>query len=108
MAYTTYVYLILFLGSTFLLYTVFPKKYKWLVLLSASYLYYIAASRLWLIVFLFMTTLTVYLSAIWLDKINDLFQSVKKLLDRDQKKSFKEKLLWQKKKRFRLIRPLKI
>ena len=97
MAYTTYVYLILFLGSTFLLYTVFPKKYKWLVLLSASYLYYIAASRLWLIVFLFMTTLTVYLSAIWLDKINDLFQSVKKLLDRDQKKSFKEKLLWQKK-----------
>lgn len=89
MAYTTYVYLILFLGSTFLLYMVFPKKYKWLVLLSASYLYYIAASRLWLIVFLLMTTLTVYLSAIWLDKINDLFQSVKKLLDRDQRSHLK-------------------
>ena len=97
MAYTTYVYLILFLGSTFLFYSVFPKKYKWVVLLSASYLYYIAASRLWLVIFILMTSLSVYLSAIWIDKINDLFTSVKKLLDREQKKAFKEKLLWQKK-----------
>ena len=52
MAYTTYVYLILFLGITFLLYSVFPKKYKWVVLLSASYLYYILSSRIWMIVFI--------------------------------------------------------
>lgn len=31
MAYTSYVYLTLFLGITFLLYTIFPKKYKWVV-----------------------------------------------------------------------------
>lgn len=97
MAYTSYIYLLLFLGSTFLLYTVFPKKYKWVILLSASYLYYIAASKLWLVIFLLITTLSVYISAIWLDKINDLFSSVKKVLDRQQKKEFKEKLLWQKK-----------
>ena len=97
MAYTSYVYLTLFLGMTFLLYTVFPKKYKWTVLLAASFLYYVAASRLWLVVFILMTTLSVYIGAIWLDKINELFTSVKKLLDREQKKEFKEKLLWQKK-----------
>lgn len=97
MAYTTYLYLTLFLGSTFLLYTVFPKKYKWTVLLAASYFYYIAASRLWLVVFILLTTLSVYIGAIWLDKINDLFSSVKKVLDRDAKKEFKAKILWQKK-----------
>lgn len=97
MAYTSYVYLTLFLGLSFLLYTIFPKKYKWIVLLSASYLYYIAASRLWLIVFLFLTTVSIYISAIWIDRIHDLFNSVKKLLDREQKKVFKQKLLWQKK-----------
>ncbi len=97
MAYTSYVYLTLFLGITFLLYTIFPKKYKWVVLLSMSYLYYIAASRLWLIIFILMTTMSVYFGAIWLEKINDLFQSVKKVLDREQKKVFKEKLIWQKK-----------
>jgi len=97
MGYTTYVYLTLFLGITFLLYTVFPKKYKWTVLLGASYLYYVAASRLWLIVFILMTSITVYIGAIWIDNINELFQCVKKVLDREQKKAFKEKLLWQKK-----------
>lgn len=90
MAYTSYVYLTLFLGITFLLYTIFPKKYKWVVLLSMSYLYYIAASRLWLIIFILMTTMSVYFGAIWLEKINDLFQSVKKVLDREQKKYLKK------------------
>ncbi len=97
MGYTTYVYLIFFLGITFILYTVFPKKFKWIILLGASYLYYIAASRLWLIIFIFMTTFTVYIGAIWIDNINSLFDSVKKVLDRKEKKAFKEKLLWQKK-----------
>lgn len=97
MAYTSYVYLTLFLGLTFLLYTFFPNKYKWVVLLSASYLYYVAASRLWLVAFLVLTTLTIYLSAIWIDNINDLFTSVKKSLDREQKKAFKHKIVWQKK-----------
>lgn len=97
MAYTTYVYLILFLGITFLLYSVFPKKYKWVVLLSASYLYYILSSRIWMIVFILLTTLSIYIGAIWIDQINDLFTSVKKSLDRQQKKAFKEKILWQKK-----------
>ena len=97
MAYTSYVYLICFLGITFLLYTVFPKKYKWVVLLSSSYLFYMVSSRIWLVVFLFITTLSVYLGAIWIDKINDLFQCVKKSLDRQEKKVFKEKLLVQKK-----------
>lgn len=97
MVYTSYVYLVLFLGMTFLLYTIFPKKYKWTVLLAASYIYYMAASRIWLIVFILLTSLSAYLGAIWIDKINELFTSVKKLMDRQQKKEFKEKILWQKK-----------
>lgn len=97
MAYTSYVYLVLFLGITFLLYTVFPKKYKWTVLLAASYLYYIAASRLWLIIFVLISTLSIFGCAIWLDKFNELFASVKGSLDKDARKVFKEKILWQKK-----------
>lgn len=97
MAYTTYIYLLLFLGSTFIFYTVFPKKYKWVVLLSASYLYYILASRIWMIIFILLTTFSIYFGALWLDRINDLFTTVKKSLDRQQKKEFKEKILWQKK-----------
>ena len=68
-----------------------------MVLLAASYIYYMAASRIWLIVFILLTSLSVYLGAIWIDKINELFTSVKKLMDRQQKKEFKEKILWQKK-----------
>lgn len=97
MAYTTYIYLVLFLGITFLLYTVFPKKIKWTVLLTASIAYYALASRWWLLIFILMTTITIYYSAIWIDRINDLFKSVKHVLSREEKKSFKEKLLWQKK-----------
>lgn len=97
MAYTSYVYLTLFLGLTFVLYTLFPKKYKWAVLLGASYSYYVLASRLWLIVFLLLSTVTVYLSALWIGNLNELFNSVKKVLDRPQKKEFKEKLLVHKK-----------
>lgn len=97
MAYTSYIYLLLFLGSTFLLYTVFPKKYKWLVLLSASYLYYILASRVWMIVFILLTTVSIYIGALWLDRINDLFIIMKKSLDRQQRKELKERIVCQKK-----------
>lgn len=97
MAYTSYFYLLLFLGLTFILYTLFPKKYKWVILLAASYIYYIVSSRIWLIIFLIITTLSVYLGALWLTQIDDLFKSVKNKLDRSEKKVFKEKILWQKK-----------
>ncbi len=97
MAYTSYIYLLLFLGSTFLLYTVFPKKYKWLVLLSASYLYYILASRVWMIVFILLTTVSIYIGALRLDRINDLFITMKKSLDRQQRKELKERIVCQKK-----------
>lgn len=96
MSYTSFSYLLFFLGITYVLYTLFPKKYKYIVLLCMSYLFYIVSSS-WLIVFLVLTTFIIYFSAIWIDKINNIFIDVKKNLNRDEKKNLKNKLLWQKK-----------
>ena len=59
MSYTSYSYLLLFLGSVFLCYTLSPKKYKWVVLLVSSYIFYMINSGK-LAVFLVITTAAVY------------------------------------------------
>ena len=48
-----------------------PKKYQWCVLLLASYVFY-AFAGFSLFVFIISTTLTVYLGALWIGKINEL------------------------------------
>ena len=65
MSYTSYNYLFIFLGITFILYTVFPKKYKWTVLLSASAVFYLINSGR-LIVFLLLTAVSIYFAGIFL------------------------------------------
>ncbi len=95
MSYTSYMYLLVFLGSVFVLYTAFPLKYKWTVLLAASYVFYFINSGS-LAIFLFITTAAVYISGIALNKISDGFDLVKKSLDKEQKKAYKKIILWQK------------
>ena len=81
-------YLLVFLGSVFVLYTVFPLKYKWIVLLAASYVFYFINSGS-LAIFLLAATATVYLAGIALNKISDGFDKIKKSLDKEQKKQYK-------------------
>ena len=86
MSYTSYNYLLLFLGSVLIIYTAMPQKLKWLVLLISSYVFYLISSGR-LVVFLVLTTAAVYFAGIFLNKINDSFAIAKKVLKR-QIKSF--------------------
>ena len=90
MAYNSYSYLILFLGLTLILYYLFPKKAKWVVLLAASYVFYIISCGKY-IVFPIMTTITVYVCGIWLEKINASFELKKKDADKETRKALKKK-----------------
>ena len=72
-------YFLLFLAVVILLYYIVPKKHRWIVLLVASYVFYLL-NDLKAVIFIIVTTLTVYLSARKL-----------KLLTIDQKKFFEDK-----------------
>ena len=78
MSYTSYNYLFIFLGITFILYTVFPKKYKWTVLFIGKRCFLPSNSDWQLIVFLLLTAVSIYFAGIFLNKINDGFALAKR------------------------------
>ncbi len=80
-----------------LCYFITPKRFRWVILLLGSYLFYIAASKNWVVIFILVTTLSIYLGALWIEKINDIFKKLKGTLSRQEKKELKEKLIFQKK-----------
>ena len=89
MSYNTLVF-IAFLGITLLLYYIVPKKFRWIVLLTASCGYYILNSSA-LIAFVFITTLSIYLCGLWLGKINERFKKAKGSFSKEEKKIYKAK-----------------
>lgn len=99
MSYTSFPFL-LFVAAVALVYFLFPnKKYQWTVLLAANYIFYLYAGYRYA-AFILLTTLTTYLSALWLetltDKAKDILAQNKASWDREQKKAFKSKLKSQK------------
>lgn len=95
MSYTSYTYLLIFLGTVFLCYTAAPKRYKWTVLLLSSYVFYWINSK-GLIVFLLLSTVAVYFAGIFLNRINDTAALAKKGLEKEDKKQIKTLVNWQK------------
>ena len=89
MGYTSYVYLLVFLGATFLAYTVAPLRFKWCVLLLASAAFYVVSSR-FLTVFLLAATLTVYLSGLWLGRVQRRYEQRRQSLPREERKALKQ------------------
>ena len=92
MSYTTLKFLF-FVAVVFAAYFLFPvKKYKWTVLLAASYYFYLLTGYKYAAYILF-TTATTYFGALWMDRIAQraklTLEENKKLWDRDQKKTFK-------------------
>lgn len=84
---------ILFVLVTMLVYFLFPaKKFKWVVLLAASYVFYLFAGYKY-IFFILFTTATTYLFAIWINRISDRSKSLLKQnkaeWDKEKKKKFK-------------------
>ena len=88
MSYTSYFYLLFFLGVLVFLYYLMPLKRRWLVLLGGSYFFYWLASGK-LIVFLLMTTVSVYLGALAMEREQKAFDSVRKSLEKEERKAKK-------------------
>ncbi len=74
-----------------LLYAIFPKKTKWIVLLVLSYLLVFFLSSFWAI-FLIVATFIVYLSGILIDNLRIKFDNEKLNLSKDEKKILKKKI----------------
>lgn len=95
MAINTLEFLI-FVALICIIYFIVPKKIKWVVLLVASYIYYFLASGK-LTIFLMITTLSIYLIGLGLNKIDDKTTIICKELEKEKKKEAKNKAKREKK-----------
>lgn len=88
---------VVFVAVVCILYFIFPKKAKWFVLLAASYIFYWISSNK-LIIFLLITTLSIYLGALLIGKIDKKTKETCKILEnKDEKKKIKNKAKTKKK-----------
>ena len=91
MLFTSYEFLA-FLLITFLLYYLLPKKTQWMVLLGISYGFYLF-SGVENLIFIVFTTLSSWLVAMWIDKINSKTDSYlashREEMDKDARKAYK-------------------
>lgn len=95
MSYTSLKFAV-FVCVTAAIYFLFPaKKYKWTVLLTASYVFYLLAGYRYA-VYILTTTVTTYFAALWLDSISEKAKATlaenKSQWDREQKKAYKVKI----------------
>ena len=83
----------LFVAATVLAYFLSPLKYRWIVLLVASYLFYWFNSA-WLVLVLFGVTLVTFLIGLWIQRVSDKsaadLKAAGKELSREERKARKE------------------
>lgn len=101
MSYKMLIYFAVFISIAFLLYQIFPKKYKYLVLLFFSYLFYIFSNG-YLSIFLILSTISIYLIGRLINKENTNFKTKKESLDKEQRKELK-KIINKRKKKILII-----
>lgn len=93
-------YYLLFIAIVTVLYFVIPKKHRWMVLLVASYIFYII-NDLRSIIFIIITTLTVYFATYkmrdWTEKQKVFFEQQDKDWLDENKKEYQKKLRTKKK-----------
>lgn len=92
MNYVSLMYLIVFLPLVLLAYSIMPKRYRWTVLLLASYAFFILMSRK-LIVYLIISTLSIYGIGLWLSWCKRNYSKKEKSADNVAalKKSYKKR-----------------
>lgn len=85
----------LFVASVVLLYYLIPLKYRWVVLLLASYVFYWLNSK-WLLLVMLGTTLITFFAGLWMQRVKDRHAAFlaenKDSLTREEKKARKEKV----------------
>lgn len=99
MLYTSLTYLLLFLTAAFLLYTVFPKKLKWVVLLAASCFFYFvnSGSRKKMMIFILITALSVYGTALLLTHVQKRWDARRQTLPKEERQKAKTRVMRRKK-----------
>ena len=88
MAFVSFKFLFFVVAVT-LVYFLTPKRFRWLVLLAASYGFYWLNSRV-LILVLFGTTLVTFLFGLWLDRNRRRIKTPPAELGKEEKKAYKE------------------
>lgn len=82
---------IIFVAIIILIYKIVPKKFKWIVLLISSYIFYFLNSNK-LIIFILITTLSIYFVGLKINKIDiNLNEKLKDIKDKELKKQLKNK-----------------
>ena len=79
---------IAFLIISVILYYIVPKKHKWIVLLASSYVFYYISSKS-LLVFLLISTLSIYAAGLIIDRENLKVKLLGANLEKDEKKILK-------------------
>ena len=99
MSFTSFAFLV-FVGAVVLVYYATPSKYRWIVLLLASYGYYLQASAK-SFAFILCTTIVTFYGALFIDKENRAQKTYlaqnRDSLSRDEKKAYKESVAKRKK-----------
>ena len=84
---------ILFIASTVLIYFLTPKKYQWIVLLIASYIFYWLNSK-WLLFVMLASTLVTFLTGLAIDAVttrgHKYLKERRESLSRQERKALKE------------------
>ncbi len=100
MSYLNIIYVFLFLPIVVIVYNIIPKKLRSIVLLIASYTFFFLISK-WLIIFLLLSSLSIYLSGRVIYNINLKKDKVLEETNKEERKIIKEK--YKKQKRIILI-----
>lgn len=86
----------LFVLLALFIYYIVPKRHRWIVLLSASYAYYLIICNKY-IIYMMITTLTTYIGGILIDNLckkqKEVIKEHKLEWDKEQKKAYKKKNL---------------
>ncbi len=100
LSYFNRLYIFLFLPLVVLLYNLTPKKYRYIVLIIASFAFFFAMSNK-LIVFILLSIISIYTSGILMDKTDNKKDETLKKCKKENKKEIKEK--YKRKKKLILI-----
>lgn len=90
MTYTSFVFFLIYFGITYFLYTIFPLKAKWCVLLGGSVVFYFVATK-GHIESIILSTVIIWAVGLIIQKFNDLFKAKKKGLTSEERKKLKNK-----------------
>lgn len=100
MSYTSFSFILIFFSITYILHSLMPQRFKWMVLFTGSWAFYILSTKGHIIP-LIITTVAIWLMGINIQRLSDEFKQKKKELDRTQRKALKQ--VYNKKKRIYVV-----